>query len=125
MEFHKHYTLEEARALLPEVRRWLHRLTELRGQFEKANQGLAAALETGADCGGKEVNRSLRTLVALKDVLEEFRVREIQVKDLKRGLVDFPAVRESREVFLCWEQGEEDIEFYHELDAGYAGRQRL
>ena len=58
-------------------------------------------------------------------MLQEFQRREIQVKDLQRGLVDFPAMLEGREVFLCWEQDEEDIEFWHELDGGYAGRERL
>ena len=55
----------------------------------------------------------------------EFQRREIQVKDIDRGLMDFPAIIGGKEVFLCWEQDEEDIEFWHELDAGYAGRERL
>jgi len=61
----------------------------------------------------------------IKEVLLEFQRREIQIKDLDRGLIDFPAVIGGREVFLCWEQGEADIEFFHDLDAGYAGRERL
>ena len=51
----------------------------------------------------------------------EFQRREIQVKDIDRGLIDFPALLGGKEVFLCWEQDEEDIEFWHDLDAGYAG----
>jgi hypothetical protein len=47
------------------------------------------------------------------------------LKDLERGLIDFPAIIGGKEVFLCWEQDEEDIEFWHDLDAGYAGRERL
>ena len=43
----------------------------------------------------------------------------------ERGLVDFPAILAGREVFLCWEQDEEDIEFWHDLASGYAGRERL
>ena len=61
----------------------------------------------------------------IKSVLLEFQCREIQVKDLDRGLVDFPALLSGNEVFLCWELGEDDIGFWHELDAGYAGRERL
>ena len=53
-------------------------------------------------------------------LLQEFQRREIQIKDLERGLIDFPALIGGKEVFLCWEQDEEDIEFWHELDAGYA-----
>ena len=67
----------------------------------------------------------VRLLADLDGVLREFQRREIQIKDIERGLVDFPAIIGGKEVFLCWEQDEEDIEFWHELDAGYAGRERL
>ena len=79
----------------------------------------------GSDLGGELVNTWVRTLADLEDVLLEFQRREIQVKDLERGLVDFPALIGGKEVFLCWEQDEEDVEFWHDLDAGYAGRERL
>ena len=47
------------------------------------------------------------------------------LRDLDRGLIDFPAVRDGEEVYLCWEEGEDEIGFWHELDAGHAGRQPL
>ena len=71
------------------------------------------------------MNAWVRLLADLDGVLREFQRREIQIKDIERGLVDFPAIIGGKEVFLCWEQDEEDIEFWHELDAGYAGRERL
>ena len=49
----------------------------------------------------------------------------VQIKDFERGLVDFPHIRDGREVFLCWELSEDDIEFWHDIDAGYARRERL
>ena len=49
----------------------------------------------------------------------------VQIKEIDRGLVDFPHVRDGQEVFLCWELGEEDIEYWHELDTGYVGREKL
>jgi hypothetical protein len=55
----------------------------------------------------------------------EFVRREIVLRDLDRGLIDFPAIRDGREVYLCWIDDEPDIGFWHELDAGYAGRQAL
>jgi hypothetical protein len=61
----------------------------------------------------------------MQAVLLEFQQREIQIKDLERGLLDFPAIIGGKEVFLCWEQDEEDIEYWHDLDAGYAGREHL
>jgi len=125
LEFHKHYTRDEARGLLPQVKRWLQELRELSVAFEKQERRVAKLVAQPADVGGKEVNAWIRTYAAMKPVLLEFFRREILVKDLKRGLVDFPAILEGKEVFLCWESGEEDIDFWHDLEAGYAGRQRL
>jgi len=124
-QFTKHYTRDEARALLPRVREWLKRLRELHSVLEHLDGELERRLKHGRDLGGETVNRWVRTLAAIRDVLQEFRVREIQIKDLERGLVDFPALLSGREVFLCWEQDEEDIEFWHDLDAGFAGRTRI
>jgi hypothetical protein len=124
-QFQKHYTREEARALLPEVRLWLKRLDQLRVDLEKHEGRLNALMSPGRDMGGGSVNAWVRILADLEGVLVEFHRREIQVKDLDRGLLDFPAIMGGKEVFLCWEQDEEDVEFWHDLDAGYAGRERL
>lgn len=123
--FEKHYTLEEARALLPQVRSWLKRLNELRHELERYDKRLSSLMNPGHDVGGDLVNTWIRALAGMQEVLAEFQKREIQIKDLERGLVDFPAIIGGREVFLCWEQDEEDIEFWHDLDTGYAGRERL
>ncbi len=124
-QFQKHYSLAEARALLPQIRQWLKRLAQLQATLEKTEQRLRSLMAPGRDLGGEVVNRWVRTMTDLDRVGKEFQQREIQVKDVARGLVDFPAIIGDREVFLCWEQDEEDIEFWHELDAGYAGRERL
>ena len=50
---------------------------------------------------------------------------DIVLRDLESGLIDFPSLREGREVYLCWIDGEDEIGFWHELEAGYAGRQPL
>jgi hypothetical protein len=123
--FCKHYTREEARDLLPQIRQWLKRLAQLHASLEKNEGRLASLRSAGADLGGGLVNEWVRALADLEAVLLEFQRRQIQIKDVDRGLVDFPAIIGGNEVFLCWEQDEEDIEFWHELDAGYAGRERL
>jgi hypothetical protein len=79
----------------------------------------------GNDVGGDSVNDRIRTFAALQEWLMQFQRREIVIKDLDRGLVDFPAIVGGKEVFLCWEQDEEDVEFWHDLDAGYGGREHL
>jgi hypothetical protein len=124
-QFRKHYSREEATALLPQIRGWLTRLNELRLQLEKADKRVGSMIRTGDDIGGDQVNRWITIMAQMQELLLEFQRREIQVKDMERGLVDFPAIIGGREVFLCWELDEDDVEFWHDLDTGYSGRERL
>lgn len=124
-QFSIHYTREEARRLLPQVEKWLQKLARLHARFEEAAGRVHDLMSPGFDCGGATVEEYLTLQSHCLEILGEFRRRQILVKDLDRGLVDFPALLGGREVFLCWERGEGDIEFWHEMDAGYAGRERL
>ena len=125
LRFRKHYTVEEARALLPQVREWLTEIHQLRRRLKQLDDRIAHLIAGGADVGGETVHGQIKLLAALQCALREFQRREIQIKDVERGLIDFPAMVAGKEVFLCWEQDEEDIEFWHDLDSGYAGRERL
>ena len=124
-QFRKHYTIEEARTLLPQIRTWLNQINRLHKQVAEFDQRVAQVLAQGSDAGGPLVNDLIKDLSEMKATLGEFQRRQIQIKDLERGLIDFPALLGGREVFLCWEQDEEDIEYWHDLDAGYAGRERI
>jgi hypothetical protein len=123
--FEKHYTREEARALLPQIRQWLVKLNHLRQELDKFDKRLSGLTEQGNDIGGATVNSWIRTLADMQEILAEFQRREIFIKDLSRGLLDFPAIIGNKEVFLCWEQDEDDVEFWHDLDTGFGGRERL
>jgi hypothetical protein len=123
--FGKHYTVEEARALLPKVRLWLERLDALRQVLIELDERLSDLGKQGDDLGGELVNRYIRSVADVKSVLNEFQSRQIQLKDIHRGLIDFPALRDGKEVFLCWERDEDDIEFWHDLETGYPGREPL
>ena len=124
-QFTKHYTRDEARALLPQIRQWLKQLSTLRRKLSECDQRLARLMAGGNDVGGDAVNRWVCVAAVVKATLAEFQRREIQIKELDRGLIDFPAIVNGKEVFLCWEQDEDDIEFWHDLESGYAGRERL
>ena len=124
-QFKQHYTRDQARALLPQIRQWLEQLSALRQKLSDCDQRLSRLIAGGNDVGGETVNRWVRVAADVKATLAEFQRREIQIKDLDRGLIDFPALLDGKEVFLCWEQDEEDIEFWHDLHSGYAGRERL
>ncbi len=122
-QFQKHFTREQARALLPRVAQWIRRLQELHARLGQHENRLADLRNAGgADLGGPLVNAWTGDWAEVRKILWEFASRGILLKDIDRGLVDFPAIREGREVFLCWELGEADVEFWHELDTGYAGR---
>jgi hypothetical protein len=123
--FDKHYTREEAQALLPQLRQWLKSLNALRHDLERSDKRLTSLMHPGNDLGGDLVNKWIRTLAEMQELLSEFQRRDIQIKDLERGLLDFPAIIGGKEVFLCWEQDEEAVEFWHDLDTGYGGRERL
>lgn len=125
MQFRQHYTRDEARALLPQVRLWLEQLNTTRQRLLKADKRIAQILAAGDDVGGDLTNNQVKALAEIKALLREFEKREIQIKDLERGLIDFPAIIGGKEVFYCWETDDEDIEFWHDLDSGYAGREKL
>ena len=123
--FKKHYTVDEAREMIPQLRLWLDELNQHRAAVDQLDQRLGQMLAGGADAGGESVNNWIKNLAGIQKLLACFRELDIQIKDLERGLVDFPAIVGGREVFLCWERDENDIEFWHDLDSGYAGRSPL
>lgn len=123
--FRKHYSVQEAEKLLPQVEEWLETLVQLRDQLRKLDQLLKDQLKTGVDLGGQRVNKQAKSIAKFQQTLGEFRSREIQIKDLDRGLIDFPHLRNGKESFLCWEKGEADIGYWHELDTGFSGRKPL
>jgi hypothetical protein len=123
--FKKHYTRDEAQSLLPQLRLWLAELNRLREDTEKFEKRLNGMNAEGQDTGGETVNNWIKELAGIQAVLLEFQTRGIQLKDLSRGLLDFPALIGGREVFLCWEADEDTVEFWHDLETGYGGREKL
>ena len=125
MRHQRHYSLEEARHELPWLRGRLDAMRQARTRLsdEETRTALARlAPGNGGGGAGKAVGDAYLELQAAVAALDE---REIVLRDLDRGLVDFPAVRDGREVYLCWIDGEDDIRYWHELDAGFRGRQPL
>jgi len=125
LQFRKHYTVEEARKLMPAIREHIQELNHLNDRVAKLDARFTQLHASGCDLGGASVNEWLSDLIRMRQLLSWFQAREIQIKDLSRGLIDFPSIMAGREVFLCWEQDEEDIEFWHDLETGFAGRERL
>jgi hypothetical protein len=125
MQHDRHYSLDEANAALPAVGQLLERLRSARQRLSDS-EARDALSEAGPTNGGGEPGRTVsEAFLALRDGLVELREREVVLRDLERGLVDFPAIRDGREIYLCWEEGEEEIAFWHEPDTGFAGRKPL
>jgi hypothetical protein len=129
------FTQEEANAALALVRPLAERLVRRRRELVRVGSELGAVRSKVAGNGGsldpEHVSRlqsaAERVSSELASLVEELDTLGVQVKDLDRGLVDFPAVHpESGEtVLLCWELGEEAVAYWHGLEDGYAGRKPL
>jgi hypothetical protein len=122
----RHYTLDQATAAMPWVRERLERLRaahDLLGDKE-AREALSEA--SPGNGGGEPGHLVSEGFLALRSALIELQGMEIVLRDLERGLVDFPSIRDGREVYLCWvEQEEDEIAYWHDLEAGFTGRQPL
>ncbi len=121
----RHYTLEEASELLPRVVEIVERMRVARDQLgdREARDALSEAGPTnGGGIPGRTVSQGF---LELRDSMIELRELEIVIRDLDRGLLDFPSLRDGREVYLCWQEGEDAIKFWHEPDAGFGGRKPL
>ena len=118
----RHYTVEQAEAARPWVAERVERIQAGLAQL-RSPSALAALDEIDAATGGAWPGREVATAVlALLTAAEQLEAMDIVLRDADRGLVDFPSIRDGREVFLCWEEGEDEIGFWHDLDAGYGGR---
>jgi hypothetical protein len=121
----RHYTVEEANALLPKVKPLLQRLRDAKDLLtdEEAHEILAEA--SPGNGGGERGTQVGEAFLEVRRLIGAIQDAGILIRDVDRGLIDFPAIREDREVYLCWELGEDDIAFWHELDSGYRSREPL
>ena len=124
--FERLFTVEEANALLPTLQEILadvatHR-EALREKAPHMEPILRAVTENGGGRAGSEYGVEAYKLYI---AIERIRQLGVVLKDLEMGLLDFPHEREGRVVFLCWHPPEDSVMFWHDLDAGYAGRQPL
>ena len=121
----RHFTLAEANALLPRLDPALRELREARDRLtdEDAHAALAAAAIPG---GGGEQGRDVgEAFLEVRRLLSGIQELGIVVRDVDRGLIDFPAIRDGHEVYLCWQLDEQAVGFWHDLDSGYGGRRPI
>ena len=117
------FTVAEANAELDELRMRLPRLREARRRLIDTSERITSAVEI--DGGGIEGSDWFRAQEAMKTELVWLAEQGILLRDPDTGLVDFPAERDGRRIFLCWRLGEEEVAWYHDEQAGFSGRRPL
>jgi len=124
----KIFTVQEANALLPNVRKIVGKIQRTHRKVSHYREDTGKAAEAAERGGGgfPDGVAYASVLIELTDHLAKLELMGVQLKDFERGLVDFPSLRDGRVVLLCWQLGEGDeLEWWHDIDAGFAGRTPL
>ena len=130
----KLFTLREAEQLIPQIRDWMREAVSLKSRYDEAERAVRALAERIMVMGGIIVDskraaedkaRRENTGQHLKSTLENIQESGCLVKDLDKGLVDFPTLFRGQEVYLCWRLGETAIQFWHGVDECFAGRKAI
>ena len=126
----RYFTVEEANALLPRLREEIAALQA--GNQDLARQRAALKALMGLPVLNGHAGDVLDLENRIADLLRDLGARldglaklGVSMKDLASGLIDFPHWRDGRVVYLCWRYDEDEIRFWHEVSAGFRGRQRL
>ena len=122
----RNYTLVEARAALPQVKALMAKIQNARQAILRLRPTAWPALQKAATNGGSRAAGELALhVMSLEDGVKGILAMGIYIKDLDHGVVDFLGTRDGREVLLCWRYGEADIDFWHDVNAGFGGRQSI
>ena len=125
-QFKRHFSVEEANSLLPHVLSVFERIHAIGVDLEKHQKALGKLHERAPGNGGSKKSSELLTLSeSITRLMQGLEEQGILIKDVQGGLIDFPHIREDREVFLCWKMGEKKVAFWHEIETGFRGRQPL
>ena len=129
------FTLEEARAAIPTIEPLVRLAQQKADEIQAMQMSRGRGSEETSHTNGHRPNteqalagdrdKAEQLLTELQRLIEQIHSHGCEMKDPLLGLLDFRSLREDRVVYLCWRLGEATIEYWHELDTGYAGRQRL
>ena len=122
----QYFTLPEANQALNTIRPLMDEVQAIREKIMSTQPEAWSAIEKSVGNGG---SRALSQIVVdfekLDALVHKILDTGVLIKDVNIGLLDFLALKDGREVYLCWQYGEEDIAFWHEIEAGFAGRQPI
>lgn len=128
----RHFTLEDANALLPHLKDLLLKIQESKAKhdrLEEQAEEYARHVSSNGHVVEKRLNETRQELAKaaaeVNSLVQKVNELGCEVKGIDEGLVDFLSEREGRDVYLCWKLGEPDIRWWHELETGFAGRRPL
>ena len=125
MEPH-YFSLDEANATLHVIRPLMDEIRRIRSHILAHRPEIWPAMARSVGNGGNPaLSRLVKEFDRLDDAVRKILATGAQIKDINTGLLDFPALHAGHEVYLCWKVGESEIEYWHEIDAGFAGRQPI
>lgn len=128
------FDIDDANAALAEVGPILATLADQRAELIRLRDRTIAALSPSTASGGDEIDveEGRRIRLRMQGVVDQMAAAVaridalgITLRDIERGLIDFPALVGGRQVWLCWQLGEDDVRFWHELDTGFGSRRPL
>jgi hypothetical protein len=122
----RYFTLESANETLLTLKPIIQEILEIRQSLLERQPEVWPVVQKSIGNGGsKAASQAALEVKRLNELTREIHESGALLKDINIGLLDFPCLREGREVYLCWRFGEDNIAYWHELDAGYSGRQLL
>lgn len=122
----QYFTLSEANQELITIRPLMDEVQAIRQKIMSTQPEAWTAIEKSVGNGGsRSLSKIVQDFEKLDGLVHQILDTGVLIKDVNIGLLDFPALRNGYEVYLCWQHGEDDIAYWHEVDAGFAGRQPI
>ena len=122
----KYFTLQTATNALTVIRPLMDEIQSIRKEILVRQPDVWPVVERAAGNGGSQAaSQMVKEFERLDALVHQVQATGALFKDINLGLLDFPALKDGREVYLCWKYGEGDIAFWHEIEAGYAGRRSI
>lgn len=122
----RYFSLEQANAVVRAIRPMIGEILAIRQSIlDKQPQVWPVLEKTVGNGGSKAASQVAHEYQRMSDLVKEINSTGAILKDINSGLVDFLALRDGREVYLCWQYGEEEIRYWHDIEAGYAGRELI
>jgi len=121
-----YFTVEEANAALPVLELLVEKMLDLYQKIAAEQPSIVPAMQkAGGNGGNRSASQVGLWMAEMEALVQQVQALGVLIKDARIGLLDFPAWRNDREVYLCWRYGEKSVAYWHDIDAGYSGRQPL